>query len=604
MLSPFIPSASPPSARPADQTASHKVEAAAPAAGATFHELLARKANAAHSQAPAHANLRSKDQAQSHHNANAHAEARMNARPETTARDNQPSKPAETSTEIGDKFEKPVDHSINRRLAKPAAKSSASSAVDKTSATSAADNVDTTGSLGKNTVYSEDVNGEPTITDKNLSESALDHDQAQSDLPVMVPILPALGLPVAPLAPVTLGLPTVVAPAPTEKPESAETSVAAIEVTMAEGNSQPMTSKSGSPTAVATSKARVNTATTAASTASFAMSPATFDLNPVAAPVEKALSPATNGLGLGVTPQALIANEATSTDTVPVVTNSASAGTTSETSDATANAANQANARQGANAYGPAAQIADSTKAVNFTASDSSAFKIKNSNQPADFNEDKNLSMTDGIRRAYELPSMSSTAPVFQAPTATVQTLGPVNPNSPVAPTLASTAVRMVEKVSEVAEHLASHPAEKVTVRIDLDATHRVDVHVSMRGGQVHADFRSDSADMRMALASAWKEFSQGREGSDRRWAEPAFATMAAPVAGSSSSFNQQSVDSAASYGPGQESANRQASEREAQAQALAKPSRAAVRAPAPATAEVKTPIVRSENSQHLSVLA
>ena len=602
MLSPFIPSASTPSARPADQTASHKVEAAAPAAGATFHELLAHKANAAaaHSQAPAHANLRSKAQAQSHHNANAHAEARMNARPETTARDNQPSKPAETSTEIGDKLEKPVDHSINRRLAK----SSASSAVDKPSATSAADNVDTTGLLGKNTVYSEDVNGEATITDKNLSETALDHDQAQSDLPVMVPILPALGLPVAPLAPVTLGLPTVVAPAPTEKPESAETSVAAIEMTMAEGNSQPMTSKSGSPTAVATSKARVNPATTAASPASFTASPATFDLSPVAAPVEKALSPATNSLGLGVTPQALIANEATSTDTVPVVTNSASAGTTSETSDATANAANQANARQGANAYGPAAQIADSTKAVNFTASDSSAFKIKNSNQPADFNEDKKSSMTDGIRRAYELPSMSSTAPVFQAPTATVQTLGPVNPNSPVAPTLASTAVRMVEKVSEVAEHLASHPAEKVTVRIDLDATHRVDVHVSMRGGQVHADFRSDSADMRMALASAWKEFSQGREGSDRRWAEPAFATMAAPVAGSSSSFNQQSVDSAASYGPGQESANRQASEREAQAQALAKPSRAAVRAPAPATVEVKTPIVRSENSQHLSVLA
>jgi hypothetical protein len=162
----------------------------------------------------------------------------------------------------------------------------------------------------------------------------------------------------------------------------------------------------------------------------------------------------------------------------------------------------------------------------------------------------------------------------------------------------------MVEKVSDVAEHLASHPAEKVTVRIDLDATHRVDVHVSMRGGQVHADFRSDSADMRTALASAWKEFSQGREGSERRWAEPAFAAMAAPVAASSSSFNQQSADSAASYGPGQELANRQAADREAQAQGLAKPIRPASSVAAPASADVKTPIVRSENSRHLSVLA
>jgi Flagellar hook-length control protein FliK len=89
-----------------------------------------------------------------------------------------------------------------------------------------------------------------------------------------------------------------------------------------------------------------------------------------------------------------------------------------------------------------------------------------------------------------------------------------------VVPTVASTAVRMVEKVSEVADHVAAHPSEQVTVRIDLDETHRVDVHVSMRGGQVHADFRSDSPDMRAALASAWNEFSQnGREGSGHRWA-------------------------------------------------------------------------------------
>jgi hypothetical protein len=162
----------------------------------------------------------------------------------------------------------------------------------------------------------------------------------------------------------------------------------------------------------------------------------------------------------------------------------------------------------------------------------------------------------------------------------------------------------MVEKVSEVAEHLASNPAEQVTVRIDLDATHRVDVHVSMRGGQVHADFRSDSADMRAALASAWNEFSQQREGTDRQWAAPVFSTLAAPVAASSITPAAQSSEASLSFSQGQDSANRQAAEREAQTQGIAKAIRPAANAAAPATADVKTPIVRSENSQHLSVLA
>jgi hypothetical protein len=366
------------------------------------------------------------------------------------------------------------------------------------------------------------------------------------------------------------------------------------ELATAEGTSQASTAAAGTLTSHAAAKARASQTAAAKSTGD-------FTLNSADATAQKSTASATSGNLASATESAASAD---TNEGLPSALPAGSAAGSNVATEGSTAAAAQADARQGANAYGLAAQIADTAKAGNPSAQDLAIGKIKNSNQDAKYKEDKKSALGDGIRRAYELPSMSTTTPVFQAPTASVQTLGPVNANSPVAPTVASTAVRMVEKVSEVAEHLASNPAEQVTVRIDLDATHRVDVHVSMRGGQVHADFRSDSADMRAALASAWNEFSQKREGTDRQWAAPVFSTMGAPAAASSFTPAAQANEASLSFSQGQDSANRQAAEREAQTQGMAKAIRPAANVAAPASADVKTPIVRSENSQHLSVLA
>lgn len=584
MLSPFIPAASNASAKPADQAASHKPEAGAPAPGTSFQELLARKTNgpatpsssASHSQAQAHSQAqfhsKAQAQAQAQARANERAEAHTQSRPEAKSRDTAPAGPSATAKAARDAAEKPVDHSVNRRMARSDAKAHSNAADAKADTAAAAGQSNSPERLNPVVKSPADALADTTSEDASATEdSALPVIPGFGEQPQAV-ALPAT--PLAPVAPLTVGLPTAGVLAAEQSTDSAQTSAAALELATAEGNLQGSSATTGTPAGYAAAKARASQTAEAG---------------------QKALAAET-------------AAGAESSDgfasALPAGSATASTAGTSVAAEGSTAAAAQAGARQGATAYGLAAQIADTAKAGNPSAQDLAIGKIKNSNQAAENKEDKKSAVGDGIRRAYELPSMSTTTPVFQAPTATVQTLGPVNANSPVALTVASTAVRMVEKVSEVAEHLASNPAEQVTVRIDLDATHRVDVHVSMRGGQVHADFRSDSADMRAALASAWNEFSQKREGTDRQWAAPVFSTLAAPAAASSFTPAAQSSEASLSFSQGQDSANRQAAEREAQTQGMAKVIRPATNAAAPASADVKTPIVRSENSQHLSVLA
>ncbi len=576
MLSPFIPvpSSSTP-VKPADHPGSHKAEGSAPADGASFHELLARKTHpaAAHSQAAAH----TKAHAPSHHNAHAkfHSEAHLKqARAAESAAPERPVKgPKDERPAPRDTADKPVDHAVNRRLAKAAA--------DKPAEASAGT---------KTTAEGNERSGAPaqletpaTPLDSAAAEASGEDETPAEATPLpLEPVqqLPVAVLPPAPLLPLTVGLPSAVTPTPAETAETVEGSEALAALGLGEG-----TGPAATPTTAATAKARAQTAATPAT-------PAT--------PAEKNPASEQAALALAAGAAEAVVDDATS---------ATSSEPTNETLPSTPGAATplaSTDARQSAGAYGLAAQIAAASNPAAPAALNLASDKINNINQDADAKGFKKSDVSDGIRRAYELPSMSTAAPVFQPQTASVQVLGPVNANSPVAPTVASTAVRMVEKVSEVADHLASHPAEQVTVRIDLDATHRVDVHVSMRGGQVHADFRSDSPNMRAALASAWNEFSQKRDGSDRQWAAPVFSPLATPATPSNFSSNQQASDGSASFGAGQDSANRQAAERAAQAEAraLGGPARGAASVSAPAPADAKTPIVRSENSQHLSVLA
>jgi hypothetical protein len=431
--------------------------------------------------------------------------------------------------------------------------------------------------------------------------------------PMTAELPAAVGLPTPPPAPLALGLPTALVPATPQAAEPTEATEAVAALGMSEGNlpaaTRPARFAPATPAPQALTAAPAAPASTAAlktpAAASFGRataatpatpSPKTGFEDPATPAVPAPPAPAPDA-GVPLPAAGLLeahGAQATTTAT-PLATNEFRKGVTGLAST---------DARQGASAYGMAAQIAVGANRATLAGSDLGDYKIKNIKQAVINEGIKDVEGGDGIRLAYDLPSMPTAAPVFQPPTASVQVLGPVDANTPVAPSVASTAVRMVEKVSEVADHLAAHPADQVTVRIDLDAVHRVDVHVSMRGGQVHADFRSDSPGMREALATAWNDFAQKRDGTDQSWAAPVFAPLVAPVAAPSFSANQQSSEGSTSFGPGQDSGNRQSAERAAQDQPSGNPTRGAARPTASATAEAKTPPVRFENSQHLSVLA
>ncbi len=103
-------------------------------------------------------------------------------------------------------------------------------------------------------------------------------------------------------------------------------------------------------------------------------------------------------------------------------------------------------------------------------------------------------------------------------------------------PTPAAAAVRLIERVEQLAERLEARPGDPIRLSLDLEGDHRVDVKVSFRGGRLFADFRSDSPEMRAALAQGWDAFVRGQDSAARRWADPVISAgaSAAPVTPSS----------------------------------------------------------------------
>ena len=169
--------------------------------------------------------------------------------------------------------------------------------------------------------------------------------------------------------------------------------------------------------------------------------------------------------------------------------------------------------------------------------------------------------------------------------------------------TPATVASRLVERVAAAAERVESRPAEPVWVRLDLAGEHRVDVKVALRDGRVFADFRTDSAELRTALAQAWDGFVRGREAAGTRWAELVFTasqSVAAPAPATpapAASFAEGNARTDADSG-------RQSDRRDpppAWNESFA-PRSAAPRS-TPAVASV-VPASRPDSSRHLSALA
>jgi len=126
-------------------------------------------------------------------------------------------------------------------------------------------------------------------------------------------------------------------------------------------------------------------------------------------------------------------------------------------------------------------------------------------------------------------------------------------------------ALRLIERVERLSEQLAARPGEPLRLSLDLEGDHRVDVKVALRGGRVFADFRSDSAEMRSALAQGWEAFVRSRDGAAQRWADPVIAasTAPAPVAPAASSGAPGSDPFSSSSSGQQPAADQQRSSRQ-----------------------------------------
>lgn len=124
-------------------------------------------------------------------------------------------------------------------------------------------------------------------------------------------------------------------------------------------------------------------------------------------------------------------------------------------------------------------------------------------------------------------PSIVTSA--FAAPAAAnlvVPTSSALNP-APATPA-ESLAIKLVERVAEISDQVASRPTEQIKIELDLPDT-RIEIRLALRDGRLHADFRTDSADLRDALSHAWRDFASTQESSSARWAEPSFSTSTAP---------------------------------------------------------------------------
>jgi len=144
----------------------------------------------------------------------------------------------------------------------------------------------------------------------------------------------------------------------------------------------------------------------------------------------------------------------------------------------------------------------------------------KNRSQGNGNKSDESVIASSGTGRAYEQFAMSSSPATFAVPAAVARLAEAMTP------TPAAAAVRLVERVAEAANQLSARPSEPISLSIQLDDTHRVDVSVSLRDGRVHTSFSSDSADVRAALSAAWQGFVRSPERAEQKWAEPVFASL------------------------------------------------------------------------------
>lgn len=143
-------------------------------------------------------------------------------------------------------------------------------------------------------------------------------------------------------------------------------------------------------------------------------------------------------------------------------------------------------------------------------------------------------------------------------------------------------ASRAVDSVMAIADHFGTGGQRAVSLQFTVSGV-ELAVHVELRGNAVHTTFRTDSPELRAALAAEWQSVNPTASGNRSQW-------LADPVFSSSSSGNGMSGNTNSGF-------QQHADARQGQPQAFAEDMarlRSPLRVPAPATPAVaSTPSAR-----------
>lgn len=110
-----------------------------------------------------------------------------------------------------------------------------------------------------------------------------------------------------------------------------------------------------------------------------------------------------------------------------------------------------------------------------------------------------------------------------------------------------SRASELVHEIHQIADGLSSVERNTVEVKFRVGEDERLSVRVEYRDGQVRATFRTDSPELRAAIATEWKGQPVASEHRSYRFADPVFTTSASSssgfAAGEDSSRQQRSAE-------------------------------------------------------------
>jgi hypothetical protein len=121
--------------------------------------------------------------------------------------------------------------------------------------------------------------------------------------------------------------------------------------------------------------------------------------------------------------------------------------------------------------------------------------------------------------------------------------MNPSSPTSAVEPT--SHAAELVHEIRDIADGLWAVDRNSVEVKFNFGANDRLAVRVEYRAGTVHATFRTDSPELRDAIAREWQAQTASSDYRPYRVADPVFTGSGFSFAGGDASRQQQQQRSA-----------------------------------------------------------